>query len=140
MCVCLAGFIGDAFTLCSPIRDPIPEQSTPCIPSPCGSNAICREQNGAGSCQCLPEYFGNPYEGCRPECVVSSDCPSNRACVRNKCQDPCPGVCGNNAICQAFNHAPTCFCNDGFEGNPYQGCSAQIRDREIILFQTQTFS
>lgn len=39
------------------------------------------------------------YEGCRPECVLSSDCPSDKACIRNKCKDPCPGVCGLNAEC-----------------------------------------
>lgn len=130
MCVCLVGFVGDAFLSCSEVRDPIPVQSTPCIPSPCGANAVCREQNNAGSCQCLSEYFGNPYDGCRPECVVSSDCPSNRACVRNKCQDPCPGVCGTNAVCHTLNHSPTCYCNIGFEGNPFQGCSAHVRDRK----------
>jgi len=47
------------------LADPIPQEYlNPCEPSPCGINAICKEQNGAGSCSCLPEYFGNPYEGC----------------------------------------------------------------------------
>jgi len=98
------------------------ERPTPCVPSPCGANAVCREHNNAGSCTCLPDYFGNPYEGCRPECVINSDCPSNKACVRNKCVDPCPGTCGQNADCQVVNHLPTCTCRPGFTGDPFQFC------------------
>lgn len=108
------------------------ERLTPCIPNPCGTNAVCRAQNGVGSCQCLPDYFGNPYEGCRPECVVSSDCPSNEACVRNKCVDPCLGVCGENAECRAINHMPSCACRIGFTGNPYTRCSFVAYERKFL--------
>lgn len=94
----------------------------PCNPSPCGANAICRERNGAGSCICLPEYQGDPYTGCRPECVVNSDCGRTRACVNNKCRDPCPGACGNNAECRVANHAPTCTCLPGYTGDPFTNC------------------
>lgn len=123
-CVCLGGYIGDPFTRCllEEIR-PVVEIVNPCVPSPCGSNAICREQNGAGSCSCLPEYLGNPYEGCRPECVLNSDCPSNKACLRNKCQDPCPGTCGQNADCQTINHLPSCTCRPGYTGDPFRYCN-----------------
>ena len=124
MCVCVVGYTGDPFTQCSqPVQNYPIERPQPCSPSPCGSNAVCREQNGAGSCTCLPEYFGNPYEGCRPECVLNSDCPSNRACIRNKCQDPCPGTCGQNADCQVVNHLPSCTCRSGFTGDPFRYCS-----------------
>lgn len=110
------------------------EPNTPCIPSPCGANARCREQNGAGSCTCLPDYFGNPYDGCRPECSLNSDCPSNKACVRNKCVDPCPGVCGQNADCQVVNHLPTCTCRFGFTGDSYRYCSVIQQDRKFERF------
>ena len=96
---------------------------TPCSPSPCGSNAICRELNGVGACTCAPEYVGNPYEGCRPECVLSSDCPSHLDCIRSKCQDPCPGTCGQNADCQVINHLPTCTCLSMYTGDPFRHCS-----------------
>lgn len=99
----------------------------PCIPSPCGANAICKERNGAGSCSCLPDYIGDPYEGCRPECVLSTDCIPSRACVRSKCQDPCPGTCGQNSVCQVINHAPTCTCLPGFTGDPFRYC---VEERE----------
>lgn len=94
----------------------------PCNPSPCGSNAVCRERNGAGSCSCLPEYFGDPYTGCRPECVLNTDCNRDKACVNNKCVNPCIGTCGLNAECRVVNHAPSCSCLPGYTGEPLQAC------------------
>lgn len=122
MCTCRYGDTGDPFNACNAIRVQNPEVVTPCQPNPCGANAVCRQVNNAGSCQCLPEYYGNPYEGCRPECVLSSDCPSNRACQNQKCVDPCPGVCGLNAICNTINHLPTCNCLSEYVGDPYRYC------------------
>ena len=104
---------------------PVPprvEPIDPCNPSPCGSNAVCNRQRNAGSCQCIPEYFGDPYVACRPECVVHSDCPSNKACQRNKCIDPCPGTCGINAQCQVRSHSPTCTCIPNYIGDPFTAC------------------
>lgn len=122
-CVCVSGYIGDPFTRCFAEKKEVPVIVTPCVPSPCGANAICREQNNAGSCSCIPDYTGNPYEGCRPECVLNSDCPSNKACVRNKCIDPCPGTCGINADCQVISHLPSCTCRTGNTGNPFVSCN-----------------
>lgn len=110
------------------------EHLSPCVPSPCGANAICREQKGAGSCTCLPEYIGNPYDGCRPECVLSSDCPSNRACMRNKCTDPCPGICGQNADCQVVNHLPQCSCRPGYTGDPFRYCNIIVIESKLNLY------
>lgn len=95
----------------------------PCNPSPCGANAICKERNGAGSCSCLPEYFGDPYTGCRPECVINTDCDRSKACLNNKCRDPCPGTCGINAECRVINHAPSCTCRIGYSGDPLKACT-----------------
>jgi hypothetical protein len=129
MCYCLAGYTGDPFGYCSEVRQEYPvEISQPCSPSPCGSNALCREQNGAGACSCLEGYFGNPYEGCRPECVLNSDCPSHLACISNKCQDPCPGTCGQNAMCQVVNHLPSCTCLSGYTGDPFSICRFKEND------------
>lgn len=102
------------------------EKLNPCNPSPCGANAICKERHGAGSCICLPEYFGDPYTGCRPECVTNSECSRETACVNNKCKDPCPGTCGINAECYVNNHAPSCSCLSGYSGNPLQACHLVI--------------
>lgn len=125
------------------LAPPEPEIREPCNPSPCGANAECRERNGAGSCTCLPEYFGDPYTGCRPECVQNSDCDRSKACVNNKCKDPCPGVCGINAECRVQNHAPICLCLIGYEGDPTRSCQlteigknffSKILVNEVILF------
>lgn len=134
ICLCLPRFTGDPFIRCDSEPDIVViEPSTPCIPSPCGSNAVCREQNGAGSCSCLPNYIGNPYEGCRPECTLNSDCATDRACIRNKCEDPCPGTCGPNAICQVINHLPTCVCAEGYTGNPFTVCTIQRESKRLFL-------
>lgn len=122
-CVCISGYEGNPFVQCQIVTPPIVEITTPCNPSPCGSNAVCKERNGAGACSCLPEYIGNPYEGCRPECMINSDCPSNKACMRNKCKDPCPGTCGQNADCQVVNHLPACSCKTGYTGDPFKFCN-----------------
>lgn len=120
-CICLPGYTGDPFVNCIESKY-TPEILSPCTPSPCGSNAICKEKNNIGSCVCSPGYFGNPYEGCRPECSVNTDCPSDKVCQQNKCQDPCPGTCGSNAECHTINHSPMCSCLRGYTGNPFQNC------------------
>lgn len=60
---------------------------------------------------------------CRPECVVSSECPLNKACINEKCADPCPGTCGQNARCNVVNHNAICSCSPGYTGDPFVGCS-----------------
>jgi len=97
------------------------EPGDPCSPSPCGPNSQCKQVNGQGVCSCLPAYIGSP-PGCRPECVVSSECAQNRACVNQKCVDPCPGTCGLNTRCEVINHSPICSCNQGFTGDPFTRC------------------
>lgn len=104
------------------LAPPIQELTQPCNPSPCGANTVCKERNNVGSCSCLPEYFGDPYVGCKPECVTNSDCNRDRACIQNKCKDPCPGLCGPNAICKTHNHNPSCYCREGFTGDPLRVC------------------
>lgn len=108
------------------LEPPPSEIVSPCVPSPCGANAICKEHQRAGSCVCLQDYIGNPYLGCRPECTLNSDCPANKACIGNKCKDPCPGVCGQNADCQVINHLPSCVCRANFKGDPFVFCSPII--------------
>lgn len=118
-CVCPAGFTGNPFNECIIQQQ---EEINPCEPSPCASNALCEHRNGIGACRCIDGYHGNPYEGCRPECVLSSDCRSDKACVNYKCVDPCPGVCGSNAECNPVNHVPTCTCRQGLTGDPFIAC------------------
>jgi hypothetical protein len=95
-----------------------PVKDDPCNPSPCGPNAQCNN----GICTCFPEYQGDAYRGCRPECVLNSDCPRDKSCRQNKCYDPCPGTCGQNAICDTINHIPMCSCPQGMAGNAFVEC------------------
>lgn len=140
VCTCLEGYTGDPFTQCVIKPSPPPRKinnivsffqntillplelevvTDPCNPSPCGANAICAD----GICTCLPEHHGDPYRGCRPECIVRTDCPTTKTCIRNKCVDPCPNTCGENAVCNVWNHIPMCSCREGYTGNAFIGCS-----------------
>ena len=127
------------------VSAPIPTDSprNPCSPSPCGANAVCKERNGAGSCTCLPDYHGDPYVICRPECVTNGDCDGSKSCLNNKCVDPCPGTCGLNAECLVFNHAPRCSCLPRYTGNPSKTCllieeskTSEITNQFLYLYVT----
>ena len=98
----------------------------PCEPSPCGPNSQCRGVNDAPSCSCSPEFRGTP-PNCRPECVSNSECPSQLACVNQKCRDPCPGSCGTNAECRVVSHTPMCVCPSDYTGDPFTQCTPRPR-------------
>lgn len=123
-CTCFAGYVGDPFSFCrQPPPPPITEATVtdPCVPSPCGPNSVCRAINQQAVCSCQANYMGSP-PNCRPECVVNAECPSNRACHRFKCTDPCPGTCGLGARCEVINHNPICSCSPGMTGDPFTRC------------------
>jgi hypothetical protein len=110
----------------------IPEPVDPCNPSPCGSNALCQRRGDAAACQCIPDYFGDPYVACRPECTTNAECPSKLACVNLHCVHPCPQVnCGRNAQCQVVNHIPNCVCLRNYIGDPFTACRLPPR-REFV--------
>lgn len=101
---------------------PPPKSINVCEPSPCGPNSQCRQINEQAVCSCLPNYIGMP-PNCRPECIVNSECDLNKACVRQKCEDPCPNTCGLRAHCTVRNHNPICACPPGYTGDPFTQCS-----------------
>ena len=115
----------------------VPSQQNPCEPSPCGPNAQCQVINNSPSCSCLSEFTGSP-PNCRPECISNSECPSNLACINQKCRDPCPGSCGENAICNTVSHTPMCTCSSGYTGDPFTQCILQQR-KNVILFSITLF-
>lgn len=103
-------------------RSIVPEaKKDPCVPTPCGPNSQCRNIEEHAVCSCLQGYLGSP-PSCRPECLVSAECPSTRACVNKKCTDPCLGSCGLNARCEVINHSPICSCLSGQTGDPFRSC------------------
>lgn len=97
----------------------------PCIPSPCGPYSQCRETNGHAICSCIENCIGSP-PACRPECTLSSECFLDKACINQKCVNPCvAGTCGENARCQIINHNPICSCSLGYTGDPFIRCTPE---------------
>lgn len=103
------------------VATPLPPVD-PCTPSPCGPYSICKVIGDSPSCTCQTEYIGAP-PNCRPECISNSECPSNLACVNQRCKDPCPGSCGYNADCKVISHALVCSCPFGQTGDPLVSCA-----------------
>lgn len=106
------------FFLLAPKED---QPQNPCKPSPCGPFSNCRVTNEHAVCSCQINYVGAP-PNCKPECVVSTECAQDKACINQKCADPCPGTCGQNARCQVVNHNPICSCAPSFTGDPFSRC------------------
>ncbi|KAL0267041.1 UNVERIFIED_CONTAM: hypothetical protein PYX00_009414 [Menopon gallinae] len=144
VCSCPHNYKGDPFTSCRRVD---PQEL--CNPSPCGPNTECTVINNVPTCSCLPgyrgscgagatcdvvnhrpvcrcpeNYLGDPYVSCRAECVTSGDCISSRqVCLRNKCVDPCKGVCGINANCRIRDGTTAvCSCPKDMTGDPFVRC------------------
>lgn len=154
ICSCSPGYTGDPFIQClveksenltkiyskllftnnlTLLETPQYEPSgNPCIPSPCGPNSQCRVVGELPACSCLPNYIGRS-PNCRPECTLNAECPSNLACINEKCQDPCLGSCGINSICTVIKHNPVCSCKNGYTGDPFSSCT------EILYCKISTF-
>jgi len=66
--------------------------------------------------------------------MVSSECAQDKACVNQKCVDPCPGTCGLNARCQVVNHNPICSCSAGYTGDPFVRCLQESSYTNIKQF------
>ena len=103
------------------VTDP-PPPGDPCQPNPCGPNMECRVVNGLAVCSCKEGYVGSGQIGCRPECVGNNDCPPSLSCIAQKCKDPCPGSCAQEATCRVVNHRPQCECPPNYVGNPFISC------------------
>ena len=102
--------------------EPVVEEIDPCNPNPCGQYSNPPRQRGDRcDCSCLPGMIGSP-PNCRPECIFNPDCPTDKACRAQKCIDPCPGLCGENAYCRVRNHVPICVCNERHVGDPFSRC------------------
>lgn len=112
--------------------DPIVPEN-PCQPSPCGLYSNCRALNGHAVCSCIPNYVGAP-PNCRPECMSSSECSQDKSCINERCKDPCPGTCGNNALCRVVNHNPICSCSPGYSGDPFVRCLLEESKKTSLRF------
>jgi hypothetical protein len=135
ICSCSPSYTGDPFIRCIQKEDrpAIEDYSDPCVPSPCGPNSQCRHIDGQGVCSCLSDYLGSP-PNCRPECVLNHECPSSLTCKNMKCQDPCPGLCGTNAICLVVNHYAICQCQNQYTGDPFSQCTPIPSKTKSVFF------
>ena len=86
-----------------------------------GPNSKCQVVSNQAQCGCQDGMIGS-VPNCRPECVRNSDCPSNQACINQKCKDPCAGICGPNTQCRVVGHNPVCSCKDSYTGDPFRSC------------------
>lgn len=118
----------------SPATSDVEPTRNPCYPSPCGLNSQCAVSvDNTPSCSCLSTFIGSP-PNCRPECHVNSECPTNRACIKQKCTDPCVGLCGFNALCQVTLHQARCTCPESYTGDPFTVCSEIICKKIPAIF------
>lgn len=105
----------------------------PCNPSPCGPNSLCRAKNNQAVCTCIDNYIGQP-PNCRPECVLSSECPIDKSCERQKCVNPCLTACGDDTNCRVHNHSPICTCKVNYMGDPFTRCYYSPRKFPFLCF------
>lgn len=98
----------------------------PCeLSKACGKNAKCEAEGHRANCHCPTLTTGDPKTECvRIECLVNTDCPSNKACINTQCKDPCSidHYCGERADCFTENHIAVCSCQPGSTGDPLLGC------------------
>lgn len=124
VCVCANGFVGNPLMSCLPPEEQKSNPKRPCNKIRCGINAICQDVGDKALCSCPPDFLGDPTVECKPQCTMNSDCPSNEACINQKCIDPCSfnNVCGIHAVCLCSEHTVSCLCPDGYIGDPLTQC------------------
>lgn len=94
---------------------------------------------GRPVCSCQSNFIGiSP--NCRPECLISSECPSDMTCISNKCIQPCPNSCGPNSECSVINHTPYCSCKRGYEGDAFVGCTKVLEYPKTPINPCDTMS
>ncbi|ODN00059.1 Adhesion G protein-coupled receptor E1 [Orchesella cincta] len=131
------------------------DNSSSCANVTCGENASCiRNTKQVAVCRCKDGYIGNPYVECKDKsltttttegfpspptttpsnsypndrCNSHKDCPNDRACIHNTCQDPCTiqSICGPDSYCnETTHHIPVCKCKEGYTGDPYSSQEGQ---------------
>ena len=108
LCICLAGFVGDPFTICE-------ERKLVSYLFLENSFSLVFHKS-TGFTSKIPNFL---LAGCKSD----SECPLTQACISRECQNPCNfEQCGVNAECSVRNHRPKCTCLPGHKGNPYDRC------------------
>lgn len=154
VCKCPPGLEGNPFVRCERVEChtnsdcPTDHEcsNTRCInicreKNPCAPNAVCTAQNHLASCHC-PEYMseGNPFTYCYQkdpvECEYDGECPNQRACINNKCVNPCEEIkpCSRNSICTVFDTLPVrtmiCSCPENMVPDDNGECKRILTPKE----------
>lgn len=104
-----------------------------CVPvcagdgSSCGERSECYGINHNAVCECKPGYVGNPKVGCEViGCRSDSECPTDKACINQKCESPCDQVtiCERDEVCRVYSHKPQCSCPPGTVSQADGSCRA----------------
>ncbi|RXG61182.1 hypothetical protein Avbf_05571 [Armadillidium vulgare] len=82
----------------------------------CGDNAECIQDGSRNYCKCLPDFYGNPYDRCEPECVINTREPEHL------CN---PNPCGPYTECDVKNNKVVCSCLPGYPGTPETSCNPE---------------
>lgn len=152
VCECLPGYSGDPRIACVLLGcrsdDECPSDKAcintkcenPCEKTAvCAKNEICRVYNHRPECACPPGFVSDLKRGCiqlDEICQYDGDCPSQTACIRGQCVNPCNATqpCGVNAECKVLDTVPVrtmvCICIPGYQGN----AAVQCDKRKLSLF------
>ena len=152
ICRCPQGLVGDPYERCLTVECQINQDCAsnkaciqskcvdPClINKVCAPTAICSVINHVEACKCPSGFIGDPFVLCSPEkdpipelqdveCEVDSDCPSGRACLDNKCRNPCYSLspCDDTAVCSVVDTVPfrtmICSCREGWIPDSDRSC------------------
>lgn len=96
-----------------------------CTADKCGTRAKCSGINHRAVCDCPPGFSGDPKIACiRMECSSDSECPLDKSCINNKCENPCEKTakCDINEVCSVYHHKPECACLPGYVSDLQRGC------------------
>lgn len=105
------------------------------MPNICGPFSNCTILKNTVICLCQYGYTGTP-PNCKPDCVINSECAPNKACVKNRCINPCSNLCAPNSHCRVINHKATCICKPGFTGDPMKRClKTESKNLDLFLYK-----
>ena len=144
VCACKSGSKGNPYLKCvinNHEEEEIELEKTCQNGVRCGQFAECNPGGTRNGCQCRSGYIGEPPL-CRPQCLRNAYCAKNQACISDKCQNPCIGACGIDAICKVINHLPICKCPENLDsGDPYKECyeskSTRNQTEQEVIIQIQ---
>lgn len=119
-----------------------------CDEETCALDAVCLPRNHQPQCECKAGLVGNPHQQClppeqtitiqssKPSCLHDSECPSQLACINQRCSNPCAlaQVCSSQQTCTVLDILPLrtmiCKCpKDTFTDNA--GNCVALRQHEI---------